>query len=319
MKTPRPIIGRTLGENSLVSSRSEGSQRFTLASGNKAIFQVEVIGNDQIGERTYVDQSINGRDQSALTPESLEDITRTLPFQQFHPAIGRLVGERIEILDGSRRRASALLCGSDLKVMYTRSEISAEDARQLAADLQTAKEHNLREIGIRLQALKDSGLTQKDIAKLERMSESKVTRAIQAASVPQELLAVFPIQSELNYPDYKFLQNAVEVAAKRKISLEHLISQVALDAAALREQNLAPEDLKNELVNSYRQNVISMVPKPAAQRVVTENLREYEDSRIYAKKKTDTKSRKIVYEFSRMNKEIQDKLDEAIRKILAES
>jgi ParB family chromosome partitioning protein len=318
MKTPRPVIGRTLGENSLVSSRSEGSQRFTLASRNKAIFQIEVIPNDQIEGRTYVDQSINGRDQSALTPESLADITRTLPFQQFHPAIGRLVGDRIEILDGSRRRASALLCGSDLKVMYTRSEITAEDARQLAADLQTAKEHNLREIGIRLKALKYSGLNQKDIAKLERMSESKVTRAIQAASVPQELLSVFPVQSELTYPDYKFLQTAVEIATKRKISLEQLVSQVSSDAESFREQNLAPEDFKNELVNSYRKNVMSMNPKPATERIISENLRQFDDSRIYARKKTDQKGRKIVYEFSRINKDVQDKLDEAIRNILAE-
>lgn len=318
MKTPRPILGRTLGDNSLVSSGSESSQRFTLASGRKAIFQTKTIDNDQIQNRTYVDQSINGRDQSTLTPESLEDITRTLPFQQFYPAIGRLVGEKIEIVDGSRRRASALLCGCDLKVMYTSSEISAEDARQLAEDLQTAKEHNLREVGLRLKTLKESGLSQKDIAKQERMSESKVTRAIQAATVPHELLSVFPVQSELTYPDYKFLQNVADIASKRKISLEQLVSQVAMDTAVLKGQSLPPEDLKNELVNSYRQNVMSMFPKPTTGKAVFEDLREFEDRKAYARKKTDSKGRKIVYEFSRLNKEAQDKIDEAIRRVLAE-
>ncbi len=51
--------------------------------------------------------------------------------------------------------------------MVTEEHLSADEARQLAKDIQTAKEHNLREIGLRLIALKESGFNQKEIAELE--------------------------------------------------------------------------------------------------------------------------------------------------------
>ncbi len=67
--------------------------------------------------------------------------------------------------------------------MVTSDKLTAEEARQLAKDIQTAKEHNIREIGLRLLSLKESGLNQKEIAEQEGLSQAKVTRAIQAATV----------------------------------------------------------------------------------------------------------------------------------------
>jgi len=78
MKKERPILGRTLSENPLTSaSRMEGTQRFTLASGKKVLFQLETISAEEVEARTYVDQTINGRDQSALSAESLEVYNRS--------------------------------------------------------------------------------------------------------------------------------------------------------------------------------------------------------------------------------------------------
>ncbi len=54
--------------------------------------------------------------------------------------------------------------------MVTNELLSADEARHLAKDIQTAKEHNLREIGLRLMALKESGFNQKEIAELEGLS-----------------------------------------------------------------------------------------------------------------------------------------------------
>ena len=115
----------------------------------------------------------NGRDQSGLTPESLRDIIRTIKLQQFFPAIGVKRGDRIEILDGSRRRAAALHCKTGLDVLVTDVAISAEEARRLAQDIQTAREHNLREVGMRLLSLKDSGLSQKRLRKLKGCHRQK--------------------------------------------------------------------------------------------------------------------------------------------------
>ncbi|PHM51872.1 ParB family protein [Xenorhabdus hominickii] len=320
-KTERPIIGRTFSESPLAGksfvSSVETSQRFTLASGHKVMFHIETIPAEQIATRTYVDQTINGRDQNALSPESLEDITRTLPLQQFFPLIGREVNGRIEILDGSRRRAAALICNVGLRVMFTRSEISPEDARQLAADIQTAKEHNIREVGIRLLALRESGMSQKEIAESTRISPTKVTRAIQAASVPDELLSVFPIQSELTYPDYKKLFTVAEIAGKKDSSLKELVADVAKEVEALHsEQKLIPEDFKNEVIKLFDKSISKLTAKPMTNKPVTEALRTFDDRRVYARKKTNAKERKVSYEFSRISKDVQDKIDEAIRTII---
>ncbi|MCW7550751.1 ParB/RepB/Spo0J family partition protein [Photorhabdus sp. APURE] len=320
-KRERQILGRTFDESPLAGklpgSSVESSQRFTLASGRKVMFHVETIPAEQVATRTYVDQNINGRDQNALSPESLEDITRTLSFQQFFPVIGRKVDERIEILDGSRRRAAALICNVGLRIMFTCSQISLEDARQLAADIQTAKEHNIREVGIRLLALRESGMNQKEIAESTRISPAKVTRAIQAASVPNELLSVFPIQSELTYPDYKKLLTVAEVADKKDLSLKELVADVAKEAEALRsERELFAEDFKNEIIKLFYKSISSLTVKPATNKPVTEALRTFDDRRVYARKKTNAKERKVSYEFSRISKEVQDKIDEAIRAII---
>ncbi|HCR5646360.1 TPA: virulence regulon transcriptional activator VirB, partial [Shigella flexneri] len=116
------------------------------------------------------------RDQESLTEESLADIIKTIKLQQFFPVIGREIDGRIEILDGTRRRASAIYAGADLEVLYSKEYISTLDARKLANDIQTAKEHSIRELGIGLNFLKVSGMSYKDIAKKENLSRAKVTR-----------------------------------------------------------------------------------------------------------------------------------------------
>lgn len=315
----RPVLGRTL-ESPLAggaTATAELSHRFTLASGRKVSFVTIIIPAEEVATYTYVNESVNGRLQSALTPESLEDITRTLPYQQFFPVIGHLVGDRIEILDGSRRRAGALICGVELRVMYTKSELSHSEARQLSADIQTAKEHNIREIGKRLLTLKEEGFTQKEIAEMERMSQAKVTRAMQAAAVPDALLSVFPVLSELAYPDYKKLLVIAELADKKEIPLDKLVDTIKHSAEALRAgAPLSHDDYKNEIIKLFDKALVDIIAKPATVKPVIESLKKYEDSRMYARKKSDIKDRKVIYEFCRISKEAQDKIDEAIRAII---
>ena len=313
----REIIGRTLGESPFSGDDAPTDiMRFVLKSGRKVTFQTETIPAEQVEKRTYVDPMINGRDQNALTKESLADIISTLPNQQFFPAIGRLVEGRIEILDGSRRRASAILCGVGLRVMYTKSEMTAEEARQLAAEIQTAKEHNIREVGIRLIALRDQGMNQKEIAAHENISPTKVTRAIQAASVPGTMLTVFPDPSLLTYPDYKTLFTLTQLAEDKRIQIDDLVLDVMKGTEELTAESLHPDIHKERVLKLFENSVIKLINKPKAEKATVETLKKYDDKRAYARKKSDSKDRKVTYEFSRISKEAQDKIDEAIRSII---
>lgn len=80
----------------------------------------------------------------------MSDITRTINLQQFFPAIGRVINGCIEVLDGSGA-GRMYLQWREFEILVTEDEISLEDARQLAKDIQTAREHTLREIGQRYQ------------------------------------------------------------------------------------------------------------------------------------------------------------------------
>lgn len=314
----RVTIGRTLPQK-VTSADSEGNDKqtvtFSLASGKKAVFNLEVVPADQVADKTYVEQETNGRDQSALTPESLKDITSTLKLQQFYPAIGIRHDARIEIIDGSRRRASAIMCEVPLNVLVTDTVISASDARDLAKAIQTAREHNLREIGLRLMAMKDSGLSQKEIASLEGMSQSKVTRALQAASVPATLISVFPVQHELAFGDYKTLLSLSESLQINGTTEDEFLSQALPQIEAIQaDHSLTPDEAKNKLLSALKKVVEKVLAPQEKDKVLVTPLWEFSDKDRYARKRV--KGRSFSYEFNRMSKDLQDELDKAIEGVL---
>ncbi|HEI6967649.1 TPA: ParB family protein [Yersinia enterocolitica] len=312
MTKKRPTIGRTFSGSPLSNASTDNyRQIFTLASGKKAVFMFETILAEDIAERSFLSLATNGRDQAGVTEESLQDIIRTIRLQQFFPAIGRIIDGKIEILDGSRRRAAALICHVDLNVLVTQDDIDMDDARKLAADIQTAKEHNLREIGLRLLLLRDSGMNQKEIAQSERLSPAKVTRAIQAASVPEVMLELFPVQYELTYPDYKLLLDIDEQLRLRSLELETFVDLVRKKIETISNASeLVSDELKNEIIKSCRHVLDGILAKPEKQNAAVEKLWDFEEKDKYARKRI--KGRAFSYEFSRLPKELQIELDRLI-------
>lgn len=319
MQTKRKTIGRTLSAvlPAYPATDSGHVQRFMLKSGKSVVFRFENIPAGEVSKRTFVRFSVNGRDQSALTPESLADILRTIKLQQFFPAIGYRHGDKIEILDGSRRRAAALLCHVGLSILVTETEISNDDARQLAADIQTAKEHNLRETGLRLLQLREKGMSQKEIAFSEQLSAAKVTRAIQAASVPDDLVSLFPVQSELTHTDYRQLLLIDKMMKDKKLSREIILADVNEKVSSFNDSdNVAADELKkfilSELKKSTDKQIISI--KTDVPAVIP--LKTFDDKNIYARKRI--KGRGVSYEFNRLPKQLQDELDNGIQSILSQ-
>ena len=190
-----------------VSSTTNAISLVLPKSKKQIIFQSRSIKHDEIEKLTCVKQETNARDQSLLTKESLSDILETIEFQQFYPCFAfENANGQLELLDGSRRRASALIKGVGLNLLVAPFEIEKEEAKLLSSQIQTAKEHSLRELGIDLLTLMDNAnLEQKDIAKIRKLSEAKVSRAIKAASVSTELISCFYDPSLLSVRDYDFL------------------------------------------------------------------------------------------------------------------
>jgi len=317
MSTKRATIGRTFNPSALSDTSSDSSleQIFTLSSGRRAIFTLQTVPANEVESKTFVVQETNGRDQSGLTPESLKDITSTIRLQQFFPCIGIQREQGIEVIDGSRRRAAAVICHSALNIMVTKSAISADEARKLAKDIQTAKEHNIREVGLRLMALKNTGMSQKEIAQNEGLSEAKVTRAIQAASVSSLLISVFPVQSELGFADYKALGNLEALLNSKELSVESLLDATAPEInMVLADALLAEDEIKNRIIKILARETASMASVTSKDKAVVTNLWSFPDKDRFARKRS--KGRMFIYEFNRLPKELQDELDEAMAKVL---
>lgn len=320
MSKTRKTIGRTFSAPVLNSESSSGefTQIFTLSTGRKVRFTRCTVPASDVESTTFVVQENNGRDQSALTPESLKDITRTLGLQQFFPAIGVRSRKGTEILDGSRRRAAALICRCGLDVLVTDDALTSAEARALAKDIQTAREHNLREVGLRLQTLKSAGLSQKEIAESEGLSQATVTRALQAASVSPELISVFPVQAVLSFTDYKTLLVTEEMFSVKGVDLNELLSNLADVMQDIREESsssLADDEVKNLLIAEMKKEAAIMAQPASGEKTITKTLWQFGDKNRYARKKT--KGRTFSYEFNRLAPDVQSALDEAIQKVLA--
>lgn len=317
MSAKRITIGRTFSQTPLENDTpdSQHNQTFVLATGKRALFRFERISASDVESKTFVTMETNGRDQAGLTPDSLRDIIRTIKLQQFFPAIGVMRDDRIEILDGSRRRAAALYCKTGLDVLITDAAITADEARRLAQDIQTAREHNLREVGMRLLTLKDGGLSQKEIAENQGLSQAKVTRALQAASVPSDLISLFPNHAELTYPDYKALLQAADKLSESGQSVEALIKSISreIDVVCARE-GLAEDELKNHILRLIRQGSQTLIKEPEKDKTQATALWSFADKDRFARKKV--RGRMFSYEFNRQSKELQEELDKVIAETL---
>ncbi|TKK25589.1 ParB/RepB/Spo0J family partition protein [Pantoea agglomerans] len=318
MKKEMVKLGRQLGNSSFskMMSESDSERVFTLKSGAQARFVLTKFLHDDIEAQTFVDAAVNGRDQAFLTQESVSDISRTIRLQQFFPAIGREVDGRTEILDGSRRRAACLYNGTAFEVLVTRDALSLSDARQLAADIQTAREHTLREIGKRLKLMYPADMNQSDIAAAEGLSAAKVTRAFQAAAVPEEIIAVFPSVSELSISDYQILLEVTERAQARGISTEELTGRVRARIESDAHHDRADPTYKIKIVSYFRAESADPKKGSASKKVVTEKLAEFADKKQFARKKTDSDKRVVTYEFSRLSAACQAELDAAVRSVI---
>ncbi|MDB4332031.1 chromosome partitioning protein ParB [bacterium] len=315
LETPiSDVLAAHLGIHSVGKSRV-----WTLKSGKKATFTEVTLTHEQVKNNTTVTFTVNGRDQSTLTKESLKDLD-TLEQQQFYPAIGRRVAGKIDLLDGSRRRARFLLAGGaikEFKMLVTDDDVSVSDAKALAASLQVAKEHNLREVGLRLQQLieehqieSETKLTQTELAKLSGLSQAKVSKALKAASINEALIRLFPDINELVNNDYNVLASLQSVIGED--SLSDFIESIQFK---IDDSETSSEEYKDQILKLLKSNASELQEKK--ERPVVSELAKFDSKDKFARKKVV--DRKYVYEFNRLPQATQNRIDEAIRHILEES
>lgn len=299
-----------------MKENSTDEVKFSLSSGAIVSFKRKHIPANDVEKHTFVDEYINGRDQSGLTSESLEEIRKTITIQQFFPVIGFIDEKgKINILDGSRRRMAAILENVGLDALLAEQSIDVEDAKELARDIQTAKEHNLRELGFELVLLKNKGMNQKEIAKRRGLSEAKVTRALQAASVPSEMLSIFPDYSLLVYSEYKQLLNINNNLLSKNKCIDDLVAQVLVDIDKL-DSSFSNEEMKEQIIRLFTINSNLMIAKPKPVKDKVKKLVNFDSKAKYARRKDSADGKKISFEFGIMPKNLKDELEYTITELI---
>lgn len=293
------------------------SMVWQLASGNKATFNEVTLSHEQVRDDTFVTFDVNGRDQSLLTPESLSDLD-SLKLQQFYPAVGREVEGKIDILDGSRRRAWFLLQEGKVdsfRVLVTQDDISTADAKALAKQLQTAKEHNQREIGLQCKAIMDSGqYTQEDVAKLIGISRPAVSKALKAASIDSVIIGLFPVANELSHTDYSLLDKVMKALESDRKKISAFTKKVSQQVVNVQPEQ-SSDEVKDNIISAIKTELKIVEAKQEKDKAEVTPLAQFDSKGMFARKRV--KGRNFSYEFGRLSKEIQDELDKAIEAVLS--
>ena len=149
----RKTIGRQLNtQASMLEMADTGrSQVFTLKTGRKVTFRFVRVPASEVESKTFVNQENNGRDQLALTRESLKSIIQTIKFQQFFPCIGIQQGERIEILDGFER------CGETFDTVISANPATYDGSTEALKSAKSAAEDFAKAVFDRIEFIRTNG------------------------------------------------------------------------------------------------------------------------------------------------------------------
>lgn len=202
-------------------------------------FVLRTVPPERIDEDTFV-SARNPRLQEFLNEASVADLLPTLrEVGQTRPAYGRLVVvdgvERIEIADGSRRRAGCRIAQRPYRVWVAKT-LSDEDMEHLIrVSVDGQRPLSLLELGRRLTAFvstSEGPVSQPQLVKRFGVNLAIINVALRAASLPVELFAGYASVHEIGRGTLKALLMLWEKACDQE-------RQALLEAAARLKAELS--------------------------------------------------------------------------------
>lgn len=181
-----------------VGAMARGNSIVIPVCGREVKFTLETVPGHLVETHTRV-WSGNERDQDLLTEESLDDLIPSfLLTGQQNPAFGRRLAEGIEVADGSRRRKTAILTSSDYRILV--GDLDDEQMNALCTlgnDYRpTSAYERGKRYASRLSKEFDGNISA--LAAAENISRKIITRCINTARLPKELIALFSHPGELS-------------------------------------------------------------------------------------------------------------------------
>ncbi|MEW7311159.1 ParB/RepB/Spo0J family plasmid partition protein [Buttiauxella gaviniae] len=181
-----------------VSAMARGNTITLPVCGRNVRFTLETIPGDKIESESKV-WANNERDQSLLTEESLDDLVPSfLVSGQQNPAFGRKVADVIEVADGSRRRMTAILTACDFRVLVGDLDDEQMDSlSKLGNDYRPTSAYERGHRYIKRLNNEFSGNISA-LSEAENISRKIISRCMNTAKLPRELVALFSHPGELS-------------------------------------------------------------------------------------------------------------------------
>lgn len=243
-----------------VGAMAKGNTITLPVCGRDVKFVLETIPGAEVAQKTQV-WGGNERDQEFLNEESLDDLIPSFMLTgQQNPAFGRKVDGLIEVADGSRRRMTAILTSCDYRILV--GDLDEEQMDTLCKLGNDYRPTSAYERGKRYQRRLDNEFNGNisALAEAENISRKIVSRCLNAAKLPKEVIALFTHPGELSARAGEQLYKSFE--NRQQLILEH--AQVLADkkkAGAIFEADELLESFTDLLKSKNSQSVDSLVKR----------------------------------------------------------
>lgn len=181
-----------------VGAMAKGNTIVLPVCGRNVKFTLETVPGAQVEKSTRV-WSGNERVQELLTEEALDDLIPSFLLSgQQNPAFGRQLSDIIEVADGSRRRMTAILTSSDYRVLVGDLDDEQMDALcTLGNDYRpTSAYERGRRYALRLENEFSNNISA--LAEAEGISRKVITRCMNTAKLPYDVISLFSHPGELS-------------------------------------------------------------------------------------------------------------------------
>lgn len=242
--------------------------------GRNVSFKLETIPANKVEMATMVWLG-NERDQELLDEAALADLVPSfLTSGQQNPAFARRTSGIIEVADGSRRRKTAIITGCDYRVLV--GDLDDEQMQWLSQVGNDYRPTSAYERGKRYQRrLKDFNGSVKALALDESIDRNIITRCINTAGLPKEVIAVFQHPGELSaragsdlFKIYQENESAMLDAAKQLLRMKQggevlepmRIIQALQDFISMDREPVPKEEKKygEGVVAKYKGNFVTL-------------------------------------------------------------
>lgn len=309
-------------KTAIISSKSTSganhlhSATKTFLNGNLTSKRIVVKAKDILCKTVI--HYLNPRNQEALTLEAVSDIFPSIKENGVTTeGIAIEKDGKLHVLDASRRRFACLESNQDLPLWVVNSSATDQQLLKIINDSQEVKKWSYPEHGryllkiANIQGLNTESMKIDELAVELGIGRESLRKRIEALEVDSALRSVFIDYEGIPNGYYSDLAKLQRQLTKIKINVSEqmVVFKSKLDTlpmnGSISERQKKTLEYLKEFVNDATQN--NTAPK-----WVEKELGSFENKRTKVRRKVNEKTRRTVYEFTRLPKELQAEIDSLI-------